>query len=62
MMRRTPIWKFVIPATEYYKVLKSLDEHNLNGFSLFGSEEGLMESLAIREMDLTWGAEVTRFF
>lgn len=45
-------WKFNIPKREYQKVLKSLDEHNLNGFSLFGSEEGLMESLAIKEMGL----------
>lgn len=41
--------KITIPATERLKVLKSLDEHNLNAFSLFGSEERLMETLAIRE-------------
>lgn len=46
------IRKFNIPTHEYQNVLKSLDEHNLNGFSLFDSEEGLMESLAIRELDL----------
>lgn len=44
------IWKFNIPQQEYRKVLQSLDDHNLNAFSLFGSEEGLMESLAIREI------------
>jgi hypothetical protein len=42
-------WKFNIPATQRPKVLKLLDEHNLNAFSLFGSEESLMETLAIRE-------------
>jgi len=42
-------WKFTIPVTERQKVLALLDEHNLNAFSLFGSEESLMETLAIRE-------------
>lgn len=42
-------WKFTIPAAERPRVLALLDEHNLNAFSLFGSEESLMETLAIRE-------------
>ena len=42
-------WKFTIPATERRRVLALLDEHNLNAFSLFGSEESLMETLATRE-------------
>jgi len=42
-------WKFTLPVTERPKVLALLDEHNLNAFSLFGSEESLMETLAIRE-------------
>jgi hypothetical protein len=44
------LWKFNIPATERMKVLKLLDEHNLNAFSLLGSEESLMETLALREL------------
>jgi hypothetical protein len=43
-------WKFNIPYSERTKVLKRLDEHNLNAFSLFGSEESLMETMALR----TW--------
>lgn len=43
-------WKFNIPYSERVKVLKRLDEHNLNAFSLFGSEESLMETMALR----TW--------
>jgi len=43
-------WKFNIPYSERAKVLKRLDQHNLNAFSLFGSEESLMETMAIR----TW--------
>jgi hypothetical protein len=42
-------WKFTIPASERTKVLQILDEHNLNAFSLFGTEDALMETLAKRE-------------
>ncbi|HET6929190.1 MAG TPA: FRG domain-containing protein [Candidatus Acidoferrum sp.] len=46
------LWKFNIPSSERVKVLKSLDAHNLNAFSLFGSEESLMETMALRELEL----------
>jgi hypothetical protein len=46
------VWKIVIPNSERAKVLRNLDKYNLNAFSLFDSEEGLMETLAIREIDL----------
>ena len=36
--------------SERAKVLKRLDQHNLNAFSLFGSEESLMDTMALR----TW--------
>ena len=45
------LWKFTIPSTERLKVLKLLDEFNLNAFSLFESEESLMETMALRELD-----------
>lgn len=38
--------KFNIPTTEKKKVLKHLDSYNLNSFTLFGTEESLMEKLA----------------
>jgi hypothetical protein len=41
--------KFTIPISERLRVLSLLDEHNLNAFSLFGSEESMMETLAARE-------------
>ena len=44
------LWKFNIPASEQAKVLKQLEEYNLNAYSLFGSDESLMETLAIREL------------
>jgi hypothetical protein len=44
------IMKINIPSLERLKVLRVLDEHNLNAFSLFGSEESLMETIAMREL------------
>jgi|WetSurMetagenome_2_1015567.scaffolds.fasta_scaffold00086_10 hypothetical protein len=43
-------WKFNIPAKERQKVLELLDEYNLNAFSLFSTEESLMETLAQRKL------------
>jgi hypothetical protein len=43
------LWKFSIPSSERLKVLQALDRYNLNAFSLFGSEESLMETIALRE-------------
>jgi len=44
--------KFVIPATESSKALKKLDSYNINAYSLFASEESLMETIAVREFIL----------
>ena len=41
--------KFTIPASERTKALGHLDDLNINAFSLFGSEDGLVSSLAVRE-------------
>ena len=46
------LWKFTIPVSERSKVLRKLDMYNINSFLLFGSEESLMETLAIREIFL----------
>lgn len=43
------IYKFNIPGSERIKVLKALEQNNLNAFSLFGTEESLMKTLAFRE-------------
>lgn len=43
------LWKFNIPISERLKVLKYLDNFNLNAFSLFGTEESLMETLSLHE-------------
>lgn len=44
------LWKFTLPRSERERVLTYLDEHNLNAYSLFGSEEALMEMMARREL------------
>lgn len=44
------LWKFNIPCSERHKILKRLEQYNINAFSLFGSEESLMETLSFREM------------
>ena len=46
------LWKINITSTERLKVLAYLDSININAFSLFGSEESLMETLALREFYL----------
>jgi len=43
------LWKFDVPSSEREKVLKSLNDYNLNAFSLFGSEESLLEAMWHRE-------------
>jgi hypothetical protein len=46
------LWKIEIPITERIKVLRLLNRFNINAFSLFDSEESLMETLACRYLDL----------
>ena len=44
------LWKFTLPVSEGLKVLRMLDRYNLNSFAFFGSEEALMETMALREL------------
>ncbi|MCP1651813.1 FRG domain-containing protein [Pseudomonas nitroreducens] len=46
------ITKYTIPKTERTKVLRKLEEFNLNLFSLYGSEDSLMSTLATRTYKL----------
>ncbi len=43
------LWKFVLPSSLRPEVLEYLHQHNLTALSLFGSEDSLMEALAIKE-------------
>lgn len=49
--RQDLLWKFNIPRIERLKVLRLLDDYNLNAFSLFESQESLMETLALRGLE-----------
>ena len=42
--------KYILPLTEQEKVVRLLQSMNVTAFSLFGSEESLMETLAYREI------------
>jgi hypothetical protein len=46
------LWKFNLPSTEGIKVSGLLNDYNLNAFSLFDSEETLLETLWFREQIL----------
>lgn len=46
--RQDFLWKFDIPSTEREKVIGLLDQYNLNAYSLFESEETLLETLWTR--------------
>jgi hypothetical protein len=48
------IRKFELPTSERLKILSRLDKYNLNAFSLFGSEESLMHTVAVREILRKW--------
>jgi hypothetical protein len=43
------LWKFTLPASERPAVLKQLEMFNITAFSLFGSEESLLRTMALRE-------------
>lgn len=45
-------WKFNIPSTERIKILRLLNDYNLNAFSLFDHEESLLETMWFREQTL----------
>lgn len=47
--RQDLVWKFNLPSSERVGILRLLDDHNLNAFSLFDSEESLLEMLWVRE-------------
>ena len=49
--RAQRLWKINLPSSERLKVLKFLDDANVNAYSLLGTEESLMETLALREVE-----------
>jgi hypothetical protein len=51
-LKQDLLWKITIPASERLKVLRFCDQVNLNEFTLFDTEEGLLEMQAMRVFDL----------
>jgi hypothetical protein len=51
-LRQDLLWKITIPAKEREKAIRFLDKFNLNEFTLFDSEEALLEMLAMRVIDM----------
>jgi FRG domain len=51
-LQRDLLWKITLPASERRKALEFFDKTNLNEFTLFDSEEGLLEMLAARVIDM----------
>ena len=49
-VRQDRLWKFIVPSTERNKALKSLNKMNINSYSLFGSEDSLVESISTNEI------------
>ena len=47
------LYKLTVPSSERIKVLSILDSMNVNALSLFNSEEALVQTLAIRELNLS---------
>ncbi|WP_156302402.1 hypothetical protein [Methylogaea oryzae] len=44
------LWKLTLPKSEATKVLRQLDDYNINEFSLFQSEDALLSTLATRHV------------
>lgn len=49
--RQDLVWKFTLPGAERQSVLQRLDSQNVNDLSLFGSEESLLQTMALRELE-----------
>lgn len=43
------LWKINTPSSEYKEILEDLDKMNINPFTLFGSEEGMIQTIGVRE-------------
>ncbi len=50
LINQDVIYKFDLPASLRIQVLRLLDQMNINAYSLFGTEEALMETLEMREV------------
>ena len=44
--------RFTLPSSERPKILRLLEDYNINAYSLFGSEESLLDTMWMREFEL----------
>jgi hypothetical protein len=49
-VRQDRLWKFNVPSNERIQALKALNHMNINSYSLFGSEDSLVESISTNEI------------
>ena len=49
-LNQDKLWKFNIPVTERIAFLHQLNRMNINAYSLFGTEESLIDSIAVDEI------------
>jgi hypothetical protein len=51
-LQQNLLWKMTVRAKERQKAIRHFDKFNLNEFTLFDSEEGLLEMLTARVIDM----------
>ena len=47
--RQDLLWKFILPSTERRNALKKLDTYNINAYSIFQSEDSIIETVFLRD-------------
>ena len=47
--------QITMPARDRVKALRALDDYNINAFTLYGTEDALVKTMAIRQFDLRHG-------
>jgi len=43
------LWKFILPSSERKKALARLEMYNINAYSLFQSEDSILETILLRD-------------
>jgi len=49
MPRQDLLWKFILPSSESRNALRKLDTYNINAYSIFQSEDSVIETVFLRE-------------
>ena len=48
------LWKFIIPSSERKYALRKLDTYNINAYSIFQSEDSILETVFLRDYARDW--------